>query len=107
MKIYKITYSSIYLDEGENITTTTIFLDKDLALEFYTREKEKLKKQEKELSMEDYCVDEDQSSYERYLDGRAIEDSVSILIEEDETYDEKMLEEMKKAQNEKEKDYEM
>ena len=38
--------------------------------------------------MEDYCVDEKEDFYERYLDGRSMEDSVSIYLEEDESYDE-------------------
>ncbi len=104
MKIYKVTYTSVYLDDGENLVSTTVFLDKDLALRFLQSEILKLKQQEKELDMEDYCIDEDETSYERYLDGRSMEDSVSIWLDEDETYDEKMT---KQLQNEKDKDYEM
>lgn len=107
MKIYKVIYSSIYLDEGENITTATIFLDKDLAIKYLKDRIKTLKDQMKELDSEDYCVNEDDTSYERYLDGRAIEDSVSIWLVEDETYDEKMLQEINKSQNEQDKDYEM
>lgn len=107
MKIYKVTYRNIYLESGENETITTVFLDKTLALKFYQREKEKIKKQEEELDMEDYCIDETDSLYERYLDGRSAEDSIAVFIEEDETYDERMLQELQKSQNEKDKDYEM
>ena len=44
--------------------------------------------------MEDYCIDETDSLYERYLDGRSAEDSIAVFIEEDETYDERMLQEL-------------
>lgn len=104
MKIYKVTYKSVYLDDGEDLVSTTVFLDRDLALKFLRSEILKLKQQEKELDMEDYCIDEDETSYERYLDGRSMEDSVSIWLDEDETYDEKMT---KQLQNETDKDYEM
>ena len=104
MKIYKVTYKSIYLDEGEDLVTTTIFLNKDVALRYLQSEKAKLKQQERELDLEDYCIYENEESYERYLDGRFIEDQVSIWLDEDETYDEKVIQKM---QNEKDKDYEM
>lgn len=107
MKIYKVTYKSIYLDEGEDLVTTTVFLNKDVALIYLQSEKAKLKQQEIELDLEDYSIYENEELYERYLDGRFIEDQVSIWLDEDETYDEKMLQELQKAQNEKDKDYEM
>lgn len=107
MKIYKVTYRNIYLESGENEVITTVFLDKDLALKFYEREKAKIIKQEEELDMDDYCIDENDWLYERYLDGRSAEDSIAVFIEEDETYDERMLRELQKSQSEKEKDYEM
>lgn len=104
MKIYKVTYTSVCIDDGENLVSTTVFIDKNLALRFLKSEILKLKQQEKEFDMDDYCIDEDETSYERYLDGRSMEDSVSIWLDEDETYDEKM---MKQLQNEKDKEYEM
>lgn len=57
--------------------------------------------------MEDYCVDEKEDFYERYLDGRSMEDSVSIYLEEDESYDEIELQEEKLRQQKEEKEYEM
>ncbi len=107
MKIYKVEYRNIYLKAGEDEVITTVFLDKTLALKYYEKEKEIIKKQEEELEMENYRIDETDTLYERYLSGRSNEDSISICIEEDETYDEKMLQELQKTQNENEKDYQI
>ena len=82
MKIYRVIYKSILMDEGEDLVEVKTFLDRNLALDY---------------------IKEDESSYERYLDGRSMEDSVSIWLEDDE----KMLQEKQQAQKEKEKDYEM
>lgn len=105
MKIYRVIYKSILMDEGEDLVEVKTFLDRNLALDSIKRQIMEIKKEVEDL--EDYHVEEDESSYERYLDGRSMEDSVSIWLEDDETYDEKMLQEKQQAQKEKEKDYEM
>ena len=105
MKIYRVIYKSILMDEGEDLVEVKTFLDRNLALDYIKRQIMEIKKEVEDL--EDYHVEEDESSYERYLDRRSMEDSVSIWLEDDETYDEKMLQEKQQAQKEKEKDYEM
>lgn len=89
------------MDEGEDLVEVKTFLDRNLALDYIKRQIMEIKKEVEDL--EDYHVEEDESSYERYLDGRSMEDSVSIWLEDDE----KMLQEKQQAQKEKEKDYEM
>jgi len=103
MKIYRVVYNSIYIDGGENKIIITTFLNKENALRYYKERLNEIKKEEEELEMDDYCVDEENTSYERYLDERSMEDSVGLWIEEDDTYDELVLQ---KQQDEKDKDYE-
>ncbi len=107
MKIYRVIFKSIDADECDNTVKITTFLNRDLAIKYLNNCIENLKKQVKELDLEDYCIVELKNYYERYLDGRAIEESVSIWLDEDETYDEKFLQEKQKSENEKDKDYEM
>ena len=107
MKIYRIIFSSVDIDEGDNTITITTFIDRKNAEAYLKEQIKTLKKQEKDLDMDYYCVDEDETSYERYLDGRAIEDSVSIWLQEDETYDEKFLQKEQELQDKEEKDYEI
>lgn len=103
MKIYRVIFTSIDIDESDHTITVTTFFDKEKALEHYLERLKDLKKQQEELDMDNYSIDEDETSYQRYLDGRTMEQSVSLWLEEDNTYDELNL----KLQNEKEKDYEM
>ena len=105
MKIYKVIYSSVYIEGGENTVDVKVFLSKDVALKFIKRQIKEIKKEVDDL--EDYCVDEKEDFYERYLDGRSMEDSVSIYLEEDESYDEIELQEEKLRQQKEEKEYEM
>ena len=105
MRIYRVIYSSIYLEEGENIINVKTFLNKDLALNYIKKKIKEIKNQVEYL--DDYCVEETEDSYERYLNGRSMEDSVAIWLEEDEFYDELELLEEKSIQQEEEKDYEM
>ena len=107
MKIYRIVFTSIDIDESDHTVRVTTFFDREKALRFYKEQLEDLKEQQEELDMDDYCIDEDETSYERYLDGRAMEQSVSLWLEEDNTYDELVLKTQTKMQNEKDKDYEM
>ncbi len=110
MKFYNVIYKSIYLYEGKNTVIVTPFLNKDLAISHIKRQIREIKKQIAEDKTEYYCVEETEESYERYLDGRSSEDSVSIYIEESEFYDAKELlqEEQKlkqKKKDEKENEY--
>lgn len=109
MKFYRVIYKSVYLEEGESIVEVTTFLSKDLAISYLKRQIEFIKQDVKDLT--DYCVEEDEKSYERYLDGRIAEDDVAIWLEEAEFYDEKELEieqeEKRQEEIEKENDYEM
>lgn len=102
MKIYRVIYHSVYLDEGENSVTVRTFLNKENALQYIRNEIIEIKKQVEDL--QDYCVEESDDYYERYLDGRSSEDSVSIWLEDDETYDEVFLQ---REQDKKDKDYEI
>ena len=81
------------------------FLNNDLALNYIKKKIKEIKNQVEDL--DDYCVEETEDSYERYLNGRSMEDSVAIWLEEDEFYDELELLEEKSIQQEEEKDYEM
>jgi len=107
MKIYRIVFTSIDIDESDHTVRVTTFFDKEKALKYYKEQLEDLKEQQEDLDMEDYCIDEDETSYERYLDGRAMEQSVSLWFEEDNTYDELVIKTQAKMQNEKDNDYEM
>lgn len=91
MKFYNVIYKSLLMDEGENLVTATPFLSKELALEYIKKQIIEIKKQIDEDEIEDYCIDETEDSYERYLEGRSFEDSVSIYLEESEFDDEKVL----------------
>ena len=87
MKIYKVIYKNLYMDECEDDVDTKIFLDKEVAYRYLKKKIERLKNEFEES--EDYIIEETKDSYSRYLDGRYFEDSISIWITEDETYDEK------------------
>lgn len=105
MKIYRVIFTSIDIDESDRTVNVTTFFNKDKALEFYKTQLDALKEQEEEL--EEYTIDENEESYERYLNGRAMEESISLYFEEDNTYDELVLQTQKKMQDEKDKEYEM
>ena len=107
MKIYRVIFKSIDIDESDHTVKITTFFYESNALRYYKEQLKDLKKQQEELDMEDYSIDEDENSYERYLNGRAMEESVSLLFEEDNTYDELVLQTQKKLPNEKDKEYEM
>lgn len=103
MKIYRVVFRSIDIDESDHTIIITTFLNRNNAMQYYKDRLKDLKQQQKELDMDDYRIDEEKTSYERYLNGRAMENSVALWIEEDDTYDELVLQ----KQNEKDKDYEM
>ena len=107
MKIYRVIFKSIDIDESDHTVRITTFFNKSNALRYYKEQLKDLKKQQEELDMEDYSIDEDEKSYERYLNGRTMEESVSLWFEEDNNYDDLVLQTPKKLQNEKDKEYEM
>lgn len=82
-KIYKVIKSDLYIDGGIQSTETKIFMDKQLALTYLQKLISASKQDKDEDELEDYCVEETETSYERYLEGRSFEDSVSIWLEED------------------------
>lgn len=103
MKIYRVIYSSHDIDEGDRTIKITTFLDEKLANHYLKECINNLKEQMRELDSENYCVEESEKSYQRYLAYREFEESAEVWLEEDETYDEKQLQ----IENEKENDYEM
>lgn len=107
MKIYRVIFTNINIDEADHTVRITTFFDRENALRYYKELLKDLKEEQEELDMEDYCIDENETSYERYLDGQAMEESVAIWLEEDNTYDELIIEKQAKMQNEKDNDYEM
>lgn len=107
MKIYRVIFKCIDADECDNTINVTTFLDRNIAMQYYKECLYNIKNQEENLDLEDYRIEEDETSYERYLDGRYIEDSVSIWLEDAETYDEKFLQKEQSPENEKDNDYEI
>lgn len=105
MKFYRVIYKSVYVEGGEDIVEVKTFLNKDIALKYLQRKIAYSKEDVEESDLEDYHIEETQTSYERYLDGYASQDNTSIWLEEDNFYDEKELNEEQKI--EKEDDYEM
>ncbi len=105
MKFFRVIYKSVYVEGGEDIVEVKTFLNKDIALKYLQRRIANSKEDVEESDLEDYHIEETQTSYERYLDGYASQDNTSIWLEEDNFYDEKELNEEQKI--EKEDDYEM
>lgn len=98
-KIYKVIANVLCQDDFENSITVKVFTDEKLASQYY---KELVKgAKDNELDLDDYTIDESETSFERYLTGRASEDSLSIWIDEDE-----ICESLEKS-NDMEKDYDM
>ena len=56
MKIYRVIYKSILMDEGEDLVEVKTFLDRNLALDYIKRQIMKIKKEVEDL--EDYQVRE-------------------------------------------------
>lgn len=104
MKVYKVVYSKIKADEDEDILIIEIFLNKDLALNYFKRQVEETKEEFKETK--NYKIKETENSYERALNGKTFEDTISIWLDEDDFYDEFELQLVKKRLQD-EKDYEM
>lgn len=104
-KIYRVIFSSIDIDEADNTVRVTTFFDKDLARKYLKDRIMELKEQNEELDL-DYKEQETEDFYERYLDGRSIENSISLWLEEDNVYTELELAE-EKLKDEEEDEYEM
>lgn len=106
MKIYRVIFKSIDLDEADNTVIITTFQNRGLAEQYIKEKIDELKEQEEILVKDDYTTEERINYYERYLNSRKMENSVSIYLEVDETYDEIMLKE-RAERLEKETNYEM
>lgn len=106
MKIYRVVLQSKYLPAGEDEVEITTFLNKELAEQYIKESIENLKREEELLGNDTYKKIERENYYERYLNANEMDNSVSIYLEEDETYDEIMLKE-KAERLEKETNYEM
>ncbi|MBP3802063.1 MAG: hypothetical protein J6I85_08625 [Clostridia bacterium] len=103
MKFYRVIYKSIYVEGGKDFVEVKTFKNKELAMN-YLKRKIEYSKQDVE-GYEEYITEESETSYERYLDGFASQDSVSIWLEEDDFYDEKEL--LEEQEIEQDNDYEM
>lgn len=99
IKIYKVISNVLCQDDFENSINVKVFTDEKLASQYYKDLVDGAK--DCDLDLEDYTVDEDETSYERHLTGRASEDCLSIWLEEDE-----ICEDLEKS-NDMEKDYDM
>ena len=98
-KIYKVITIVLCQDDFENTVTVKVFTDEKLAKDYYNELVDGAK--DSDFDLEDYTIDEDETSFERYLTGYASEDSLSIYIEEDE-----ICEELEQSNN-MEKDYDI
>lgn len=106
MKIYRVVLKSKYLPAGEDEVEIITFLNKEFAEQYIKESIENLKREEELLGNDTYKKVERENYYERYLNANEIDNSVSIYLEEDETYDEIMLKE-KAERLEKETNYEI
>ena len=104
MKIYRVIFESVDVEEAVHTLNINTFFDKKNALKYLERCIEDIKHQNEEFyNIDDYTIEETEESYEIYLSGRRIEQCVSIWLEEDKTYDE-----IKKGiEKEEENEYEM
>lgn len=106
MKVYEVVYSKTNTKEDEDILIIKIFLNREIALNYLKRQIKETKDEFKETK--EYEIKETENSYERTLNGKTLEDSIYIWLDEEELYDEyELLMERQRLQNEKEKDYEM
>ena len=105
MKFYRVIYKSVYVEGGEDIVEVKTFLNKDLAIKYLKKVINNVKEDIEENNLDQYHIEEKETSYERYLDGYASQDNVSAWLEEDSFYDE--IELNKEQEMAKENDYEM
>lgn len=86
MKIYNVVYENI--DGDIHKIEVKSFLHKSKATKYFRQKVQEIKKQYKEVGLEEYCIEQTKEYYEIYLEGRASEDSTTIWISDDETCDE-------------------
>lgn len=89
-KIYKVIKKDIYAEECISSVEVKVFTNKELALEYLHQQIHHTKEDVKDL--DEYCVEENETYYERYLNGYASQESVTIWLEEDFLDNEKSLE---------------
>lgn len=90
-KIYKVIRMDTYWEDGTGTNVrVAVFTEKELALTYLKQQIREIKNEVDDN--EDYCVEEDDKSYERYLEGEASQDSISIWMEEDILDNEKLIE---------------
>ena len=109
MKIYRVICSNFDIDTEIMTITVKTFLDKDIALKYL---KQQIKETKEEIENEDldfYSIEETEESYKRHDHDSSVQDLVEIWLEEDNTYDEIILqlEQELKNNKENEKIYEM
>lgn len=86
-KIFKVIEHS--MDEMVSSIEVKLFDNKEAAMKLFQKKVKEIKENYKEE--EDYIIEEDSDSFDMYLDGYAVDDSISIYIEEDELIGEKVL----------------
>lgn len=107
MKIYRVVFTCINIEESEHTVKIATFFNKENALNYYNEQLKELKEEQEELDMEYYCIDENETSYERYLDERYMEQAISLSLEEENTYDELIFDMQQNMLNEKDNEYEI
>lgn len=101
MSFYKVIYKSVYLESGEDIVEVKIFLNKENVQKYLKELVANAKNDVEKDALNNYKIEEKEDSYERYLDGYASQDNISIWIEEDNFYDGREL------RKEQDNDYEI
>jgi len=88
-RIYKVIKESIY-DYVVDVDVK-VFKEQQNAIKYFQEFKEAFINNV-DIGDDSYCIDEDSTSFERYLSGSAVEDSFSIYISEDIIQDMNILE---------------
>ena len=106
---FRVICSNFDIDTEIKTITVKTFLDKDIALKYL---KQQIKETKEEIENEDldfYSIEETEESYKRHDHDSSVQDLVEIWLEEDNTYDEIILqlEQELKNNKENEKIYEM
>lgn len=107
MKIYRVLYSNFDIDTEIKTIIVKTFLDKHIALNYLKQQIKATKEEIKNEDLDFYSIEETDESYKRHDHDSSVQNLVAIWLEEDNTYDEIMLQLEQKLQNNKENDYEM
>lgn len=109
MKIYRVIYSNFDIDTEIKTITIKTFLVKDIALKYLKQQIKETKEKIEDEDLDFYSIEETEESYRRHDHDSSVQDSVEIWLEEDNTYDEIILqlEQKLKDNKENEKSYEM